>query len=243
MKIAIANISDTISAKDFSAAVRAITKQVHDHFAPAWGITATVRTMRVARGTKPDPQADVDVVLFVGELNDDPQNVQDALGYHDLSDIGIPFGFVFTDVAAKCGESWTVTLSHEVLELLADPEVNRLVVAPHPTKRGAVVLRSYEVCDPCQADTYAIDGVEVSSFVTPAYFVNAPKSTAPTNYMLDPLKPFGVRPGGYFSYFDLATNKWVDVFGSKPAERRAAAKREMRSLRRMGRHAGLGLGK
>jgi len=38
------------------------------------------------------------------------------------------------------GESWTVTLSHEALELIADPEVNLLVAGPHPSQPGVDVF-------------------------------------------------------------------------------------------------------
>ncbi|HKO62279.1 MAG TPA: hypothetical protein VJV03_14035 [Pyrinomonadaceae bacterium] len=59
-------------------------------------------------------------------------DVEDALGYHDTNNRGIPFGFVFTELSKKLGENWTVTLSHEALELIADPEVNLLVAGSHP---------------------------------------------------------------------------------------------------------------
>lgn len=241
MKISIANISQTIGSAEFSRVVRAVAKQVRLDFAPVWGVSATVKQLEVPRGKKPIPDTDTDIIIYVGELDDDPQSVQGAIGYHDLNHGAIPYGFVFTDVAAKVGEAWSVTLSHEVVELLADPDVNLLCVGPHPKRQGASVLRSYEVADPTQSDTYEIDGVEVSNWVTPAYFVAG--STQPTNHLELPLKPFGVRPGGYFSYFDLSTNKWNAVFGDKAAATRAKAKRGMGSLRRMGRHAGLGLAK
>lgn len=246
MKIAVANISKNIASNVFVSTVRAVAYQVKTHFAPLWDMDAHVAAAtHVKRDDKPDPElADADVVLYVGELEDDPQKVADALGYHDMNQKGIPYGFVFTDVAAKVGEEWSTTLSHEVLELVADPDVNLLVVGPHPTKKNSVVLRSYEVCDPVQADTYMINGTPVSNFVTPLYFANLPSATATrTNYMSRPLDRFGVRPGGYFSYFDLATQKWSDVFGDNAAKERAAAKSGTGTMRRMGRHAGLGLGK
>jgi hypothetical protein len=45
------------------------------------------------------------------------------------------------------GESWTVTLSHEALELIADPEVNLLVAGPHPSQPKVDVFHWYEMCD------------------------------------------------------------------------------------------------
>ncbi len=242
MRISIGNISNKVSNAEFSATVHAVARQVHQDFAPLWGMDADVRGIAMNRNAKPNPELSVsDVILYVGELDDDPQKVADAIGYHDLNNKGIPYGFVFTDVAAKVGEKWSTTLSHEVLELLADPDVNLLVVGPHPKNPKGVALRSYEVCDPVQADSYDIDGIAVSNFVTPLYFARLPSpATTRTNYLNGGLVRFGVRKGGYFSYFDLATKKWSDVYG-EGAEQRNKAKEILGIARRARRHAGLEL--
>ncbi len=242
MRISIANISQKVKASEFSATVHAVGRQVHQDFAPLWGMDADVRGIKIDRNAKQNPELTLsDVILYVGEADDDPQQVQDAIGYHDLNNKGIPYGFVFTDIAAKQGEQWSTTLSHEVLELLADPDVNLLVVAPHPKNPKNVALRAYEVCDPVQSDVYDIDGIAVSNFVTPLYFARLPSpTTTRTNYLNNPLDRFGVRPGGYFSYFDLATRRWSDVFG-QGAEARAKTKEMMGNARRARRHAGLQL--
>jgi hypothetical protein len=231
-----------VSNAEFSATVHAVARQVHQDFAPLWGMDADVRGIKMSRDAKPNPELSMsDAILYVGELDDDPQKVADAVGYHDLNNKGIPYGFVFTDVAAKVGDKWSTTLSHEVLELLADPDVNLLVVGPHPKNPKGVALRTYEVCDPVQADSYDIDGIVVSNFVTPLYFARLPSpTTTRTNYLNLGLDRFGVRPGGYFSYFDLATKKWNDVFG-EGAEARQKAKEILGLARRMRRHAGLEL--
>jgi hypothetical protein len=97
----------------------------------------------------------------------DKVSVEDALGYHDRNHRGIPFGFVFTELSKKLGENWTVTLSHEALETIGDPEVNLLVAGPHPSEERDV-FHWYEMCDAVQDETYEIDGVEVSNFVLPS---------------------------------------------------------------------------
>jgi hypothetical protein len=236
MRISIANISKKVTTADFTAAVHAVARQVNEDFAPLWGMDAEVRGIAINRNTKPNPDVNLsDVILYVGELDDDPAKVQDAVGYHDLNHKGIPYGFVFTDVAAKAGEAWSTTLSHEVLELLADPDVNLMVVAPNPKNAKGVVLRPYEVCDPVQADSYNIDSIAVSNFVTPLYFASLPNPvTTRTNYLNNNLDRFGVRPGGYFSYFDITTQKWNNVFG-EGAEARQKAKEILGIARRMNR--------
>ena len=54
---------------------------------------------------------------------DDPDQAG-ALGYHEMSSRGTPLGKVFAGLDMRLGTSWTVTLSHELLEMLADPWIN-----------------------------------------------------------------------------------------------------------------------
>ena len=53
-------------------------------------------------------------------------------GYHSANNKGIPYGFVYLDIGAKTKEAWSFTLSHEVLELLADPDTALTVAGPRP---------------------------------------------------------------------------------------------------------------
>jgi len=233
MLIYIVNTSETIIKADFDKVIKAIRKQVSQHFSPVWGMNATIKTKMLTNKGKQDPSLNkADVILYVGELSDDPDSVDNALGYHSLNYSGIPFGFVFTDIAAQTGEHWSVTLSHEVLELVADPDVNLLVTAPHPKNPKQWCLLSYEVCDPVQGDVYQIDGVDVSNFVLPLYFAELPSTTkVDTNYMKLPLERQKVRPGGYLAYFDFQAGKWNNVFGEH-AEERAQKKAKMGLTRR-----------
>jgi hypothetical protein len=74
----------------------------------------------------------------------------------------------FALVAAS--DSWSVTTSHEVLEMLADPFGSRLKAAAHPTRADQRVRYLLEVCDPCLSVYYAVNGISVSDFYTPRYF-------------------------------------------------------------------------
>lgn len=242
MRISIANVSQRITAAEFKTAVHAIERQVHEDFAPLWGMDASIRVIQVDRNTKPDPDAALsDALIYVGEIGDDPGAPDEAVGYHAGNLRGIPYGFVFQDIAKKTGEQWTTTLSHEVLELIADPEVNLYVLGPHPSKRRKLALRCYEVCDPVQGDTYTIDTIEVSNFVTPLYFAELPHPTiTQTNYLKLPLKRFGVRPNGYYSYVDLDTHRTSDVYGDETSGPRIAkVKSALRSARRQHRRSQL----
>src|SRR5262249_18356689 len=147
--------------QDVSAAVAALQTQVHEHFAPVWGIDADLKF--VPKGAKPEPKTWWLVIL-------DDSDQAGSLGYHDLTVEGLPIGKVFAGSDIKCGTHWTVTVSHELLEMLADPEINLTVFVQQQPNSG--VLYSYEVCDACEDDQYGykIGETLVADFVFPAWF-------------------------------------------------------------------------
>ena len=90
----------------------------------------------------------------------------DADGCHSQG----PTGDVQAQVSVQVtGFPWTVVLSHEILEMLADPYI---VTAPRYA--GSTLV---EVCDPVEFVPYTIDGVAVSDFVLPSWF--QPRSQGP----------------------------------------------------------------
>jgi hypothetical protein len=120
-----------IQDEELQATIRAINRQIAEDFEPYWSFGATLR-LDGRSGKQPDKQNLVDMrgdaVIYMW----DEVDADDALGYHDRNFSGIPYGFVFTELSRKVGENWTVTLSHEALELIADPEANILVMGRHP---------------------------------------------------------------------------------------------------------------
>lgn len=152
--------------EDVQTAIRAINRQLTFDFSPFWHTRAEMRLEGPA-GPKPSKvklaELRGDAVIYLW----DDVDVDDAIGYHETNARGIPFGFVFTELSKKLGESWTVTLSHEALELVGDPEVNLLVAGPHPGDADQEVFHWYEMCDAVQAESYEIDGVAVSNFLLP----------------------------------------------------------------------------
>ena len=207
-----------ISDEEVQSTLRAINRQIKEDFEPYWSLGATLRLEGKA-GAKPKPQeaADMrgDAILYLW----DKVNVANALGYHDRNNQGIPFGFVFTELSASLEESWTVTLSHEALELIADPEVNLLVAGPHPANRKLDVFHWYEMCDAVQAETYKIDEVDVSNFVLPLYFTGGEEVGGRNDFLGrshngKTLKSFGVNPGGYVGFFNPQTGEH-ETFSAK----------------------------
>ena len=152
MTISVLNFSDHISDADLQTAIRSINRQIFYDFAPYWSLSAQLR-LEGCSGTKPSKQNPVDMrgdaVIYLYEKT----TVKDALGYHDQNHRGIPCGFVFPTISKQAGEDWPVTLSHEALELIADPEANLYVRGPHHSEPRNVFYW-YEMCDPVQAETW-----------------------------------------------------------------------------------------
>lgn len=237
MNLTIANVSSQIVQSEFEAVVAAIGKQVAEHFQPEWSLTATLKPVALSlHGKKAPTQKDADAVIYLGDSSNDPTlGVKGAEGYHSHNNKGIPYGFVYLDICEKYKESWTIALSHEVLELLADPDVALTIGAPAPKgKHRGTVYFDLEVCDPTQGDQYPIDNIPVSNFIGKAYY-KLSGGSGHTNYLNLPLKPFGVRPGGYLQY--ETGGRAHSIYGKKVTEEQKDAKKKMEKVRRNGRRA------
>jgi hypothetical protein len=238
MIISVINHTDgEISDEDVHTALRAINRQIAYDFQPYWSIGATLR-LEGKSAKQPDGNdlRDMrgDAVLYLWNK----KNVDDALGFHEANNRGVPFGFVFTALSTELGESWTVTLSHEALETIADPEVNLLVQGPHPSEAGRDVFYWYEMCDAVQDEAYTIDGIEVSNFVLPLYFTGQHEMGSRNDYLgraAKPLPSFGINDGGYVGYFDPALGEHTTV--SKRGDRRAAERLKVKQQFKGGRRA------
>jgi hypothetical protein len=227
-----------ISDEELQGAIRSINRQIREDFEPYWHLGAELR-LEGRSGTKPSKQNLVDMrgdaVLYLWDSVD----VDDALGYHDMTNAGVPYGFVFTELAKQLKEEWTVTLSHEALELIADAEVNLLVQGPHPADAKRTVFHWYEMCDAVQAETYEIDGVKVSNFLLPLYFTGGEEKGGRNDFLGrayngKPLRSFGVNPGGYIGFFDpeKGDHETFSAKGDAVAARRLKLKSQAKGARR-----------
>jgi hypothetical protein len=237
---AINHTEGKISDEELQNTIRAINRQIAEDFEPYWSLGAKLR-LEGRSEKSPDKlePSDMrgDAVIYIWDKSD----VAGAIGYHDKNNSGIPFGFVFIEIAKKAGESWTVTLSHEAFELILDPEVNLLVMGPHPdpAEKGRSVFHWYEACDAVQAESYEIDGIEVSNFLLPLYFTAGDEFDGRNDFLGrshhgKTLKSFGVNPGGYVGFYDPKRGD-MDTFsmkGDKVAQKRMKFKKEAEGARR-----------
>jgi hypothetical protein len=124
-----------------TAVAAALQKQVIEDFQPIWDRTATVVPVQSINQI---PHYAWPVIMVDKPLGDD------ALGYH-LDQNNRPYALV------EATASWTLTASHETLEMLADPSGNRKQLGStlDSTKFSGDVQYLMEVCDPCEAPQFS----------------------------------------------------------------------------------------
>jgi hypothetical protein len=218
-KIQIINDSRHLKDDEIGAALPAVQTQVHRDFAPVWGLDASLEL--VEKGRRPDQGAwwitFIDYARHAG-----------GEGNHFLTTSGLPFGRIFVQSTKKVAQAWTSALSHELLELLADPDTN--VVASRGTTKKNSVWHAYEVCDPCADDSYGykIDGVLVSDFVYPAWFESFQKGGVQFDHRRLMTRPFQVLPLGYAVTYRTASKKGAGLSVSLTAPKAACTSAEKR---------------
>ena len=193
--IAITNASTCLSDAQVEAVLPALQKQVTDEFQAYWELDCTLSFLSK---DQPLTQGWWQIVVM-----DNPDQAG-ALGYHELTSQGAPLGKIFAQLDLDSGSSWTATLSHELLEMLADPWINWCAVGTDSK------IYALEVCDAVEADNlgYFIDGVLVSDFVTPAWF--EPTCADRMDFKQHLAKELELARGGYISIFD-PPNGWTQV--------------------------------
>lgn len=226
--ISVINFSDR-SDEDVQDAIRAVNRQASEDFAPVWGLGWELRLHASAfdpsdpTTLENEPVRGDGVIYFIND-----QALSGALGYHDLNARAIPFGFVF-DLDER-SDDWTVTLSHEALEMMLDPLASALVPGPNP-KDGNLALHTYEVCDAVERTDYDIDGVRVSNFVTPSFFTVGDEPATRNDFLGIGVESFRALPGSHLAYFRLDTNRWeTHVEANLPRNARAAARFDEKNL-------------
>ena len=197
LRIGIINKSKVVKDKDVARHTLNLQIQVTEHFEPLWGIGASVEFFPKGRV----PENYMRLVLL------DTSDEADYLGYHDLTPSGRAQSKIFCE---GLGKKWTVTASHEILEMLADRYVNK--VASLELENGGMRLYSIEVCDPVQEQTYLIGKTEVSNFVTEAWFYPDHRKWGMYDYLKKLTAPFSLAAGGYISVYTFGDGKgWHDL--------------------------------
>jgi hypothetical protein len=202
-QIALVSQTKKISASGLSRVGAALQKQSTRDLAPIWEIKATVDTFgRLS-----------DVPVGYWPIIVTEKNLGDAAGIHEDKQ-GQPFALV------RYSYGWSLTASHECLEMLVDPFGNRIMAGQSLMKNQGRVEYLVEVCDPSEDDQFAyrVNGILVSDFYTPDFF--APGAVPGGRYSFTRAieSPRQVLKGGYISWHDPVSDHWYQqiFFGSKP---------------------------
>jgi hypothetical protein len=155
------------------------------HLAPVWGTSC-----HVVLADDFDPES------WVMAFFDEP-DAMGALGYHDLTPGGLPLAKIAVGAVLRRGKLVSMIASHELAEMLVDPDADTTVPAFDDETQIAL-----EICDPVGEDGFSIGGAKVTNFVYPAWFGPAvgQRHVDPTG-KLDHLghtsRPLQILPRGY----------------------------------------------
>ena len=109
-------------------------------------------------------------MVLVGSLGPVASNCgEEAAACHGVLPSGKPVALVDVN-QADTGVPWTVSASHELFEMLVDPLAQTTMQATDGS--GATWIE--EVADPVEDYSHWVRGVQLTDFVYPAWFRNAP---------------------------------------------------------------------
>jgi hypothetical protein len=220
--------STRISNTDAVKIAGAVSRQLRLHFAPTWnrgapGVAFVADEAHLLPGQFP-------LYFF------DNADVAGALGYHDVTPAGLPYGRIFVETVLSNGgtlltgsNSVSVCASHEALELAGDEFCNQYAQANDGYSYAV------ELGDPVENDSYVMSGtgVSVSNFVLPEYFSQTPEEGAKFDYMGRLIAPFTLTAGGYA--IRMKDGKVTQIFGESYPQWKLPGKQHpvSRTARRM----------
>jgi len=191
--VALVDASGTIDPSELAEVAGALNEQVQSDIAPAWKVAATVGAYPQA------PQGTWRIELR------ETIEAENAAGFH-ADERGQPYAQVVLSDGA-----WTVTASHELVEMLVDPFGSRLhgAKAPNGWQGGSSRVKYLmEPADPCERVEYQVGGVPMSDFVLPSFYRSAPRGAlAAYSHTGAVTEPLQILDGGYISFVDPASEE------------------------------------
>jgi hypothetical protein len=186
----------------------ALNEQIQADVAPVWNVRATVGYYDNASVPPMTWQ------IVIEKQLDQPG----ALGYHtNTNNNNQPISYVaFT-------QDWSVTVSHELIEMLVDPFGNRTTSALLPLGMESQFAQFglsteidrvhylLEACDPCEGMSYPVGTVPMSDFLTPNWYRSAPVGCGSYSHAGGCKSPREVANDGYVSFCN-SQNDWYQVF-------------------------------
>lgn len=179
---------------DVAKVTAALQRQAIRDFRSEWDVEGTVDSFPTLE--------DVPVGYWPMIVQQDIQ-VEGAEGIH-LDKDGQPFALI------TMSDSWSLTASHELLEMLADPFGNRVVPGQSPMPDQGRVEFLVEVCDPSEASEfgYTVNDILMSDFYTPHFFEPVKADGVRYSFTGAITEPRTILTGGYISWHDPVSDHW-----------------------------------
>lgn len=209
IQIFIRNQSTLMTDAEVREIMEALQIQVKRDFVNYWPI-ADVSLVFLDK-TQPEVPGVWELVVL------DDSDQAGALGYHDLTSTGDPLGKVFVRDDLKFGNKVSVTMSHELLEILVDPSINISTELSSSTAASSSWY-AMEVSDACEDDSFGYDieiasgkKITVSDFVTPRWFSESYGQKMPYDFMKHITAAGQLLKNGYISINSGAG--WSQILG------------------------------
>jgi len=196
-QLALVSESKLVGIGDVMRVAAALQKQASRDLAPIWNISATVDAF--------EKLEDVPIGYW-------PMIIKDDIGFSGAAGIHLdkdrqPFALISS---APDLDVWSLTASHESLEMLVDPYGDQLIAGDSPKEGQGRVSFLVEVSDPSEAAefAYTCNSILVSDFYTPRFFDPIVSPGVRYSFTGAITEPRQVLAGGYLSWVDSTTGHW-----------------------------------
>jgi hypothetical protein len=177
---------DVVDPSELLRVAAALQVQLTRDFTPVWETPAVLSAF-----TSMDdlPPACIPLVIV-------PQGtlLQREHAFH-TTEKGLPLGLL------EKRADWSLAASHELLEIVCDPQGKRKTSARSLEETQGDVAYLLEICDPCQDSYYMIHGFKVSDFVTPRYYVPGEPCCCTYSFTGKVTEPLTLLDGGYITWY------------------------------------------
>ena len=190
-QVALVAVTPSLTASEVTRIAAALQRQIARDLIRYWELEATISAFVQLNEVPPGYWPII--------VRDDIDN--EAAGVH-CDNSGQPMALVTFD------NDWSITASHEMLEMLVDPFGNRMVAGQSVKPDQGRVEYLVEVADPVGDSWYWIDDVKVCDFITPRFF--DPIGSAGVQYCsTGALKnPRELLANGYLTWQDPVGGEW-----------------------------------
>jgi hypothetical protein len=212
--VALVDTTGKVSFEYLQKLAKAIQYQVTQDVKPVWNVDADVVAYRT----------DAEIPFGAWKTTIMDKLDIDVYGYHYVDEKGLPYAVL------RYGEDYTLTVSHEIIEMLIDPYGDRVISAeefccedcmlgkqPAPAEVQGGIEILVEVADPSQHINFGYkiwadgENIRVSDFYYPSYFDLTYKSGTKYSHTGAITRPKEILSGGYAS-FRNRLGEWWQVF-------------------------------